>query len=172
MDVQKAKIICNEMLVESRGYILMDKDKNIYAKHGKDFIMVFYIDNEKLNIKHTKDFIATSMENDISHMIIVYQTITSSAKKLLYDIHHIQTEFFSIQELQFNITKHEYVPKHEKLSDEDATRFIKKFGYKLPVILDTDPIARHYHFKQDDIIKLYRKNNEISYRICKRHFIK
>lgn len=165
MDFKKAKYVCDEMLTKGRGYTKTDETNHIYTK-GNEMIIVFYMDIPKLNIKHTKDFISISMEHNINHIIIVYYGITSSAKKLLMDLHNIQTEFFSISELQFNITNHAYVPKHERLSEQDATAFKQKYGTKLPIILQNDPISKYYNFKSNDIIKVYRKDNEISYRIC------
>lgn len=153
------------MLTDGRGYILYDENENIYTKEETSLI-VFYVDIDKLNIKHTKEFISIAMEQDINHIILVYKNITSSAKKLLMDLHNLTTEFFSISELQFNITQHEYVPKHEKLSDEDAQQFINKYGTQLPIIYSSDPVSKYYHFKNNDIIKIYRKDNEISFRIC------
>tara|TARA_B100000902_G_C26776601_1_gene653012 strand:+ start:18 stop:518 length:501 start_codon:yes stop_codon:yes gene_type:complete len=162
MDFKKAQYVCDEMLTKGRGYVKTD---DIYTKDD-DIIIVFYMDIPKLNIKHTKDFISISMEQNIHHMIIVYYSITSSAKKLLMELHNIQTEFFAISELQFNITNHAYVPKHERLSEQDAIAFKQKYGTKLPIILKNDPISKYYNFQSNDIIKVYRKDNEISYRIC------
>jgi len=64
----------------------------------------------------------------------------------------------------FNITHHEYVPKHILLSKEEEDEVLEKYNTsknKLPKILRTDPIARYYGMKNDQICKIIRKSPEV-----------
>jgi DNA-directed RNA polymerase subunit H (RpoH/RPB5) len=80
-----------------------------------------------------------------------------------------QLQYFHTQQLMFNPTKHEYVPKHTKLTEEESIEFMKKYMIRsklhMPVILHTDPVAKWLGLKQGDIIKIdrYNENSGISY---------
>ena len=83
-------------------------------------------------------------------------------------------ELFSVDELQFNITKHRLVPLHQKLNEEESKSFKEKYGLKYQAILTSDPISRFYNYKRGDIIRILRirKTNDknqyiIAYRIVK-----
>ena len=62
------------------------------------------------------------------------------------------------KQLQINPTKHEYVPKHTKLSIKEGEQLLKKYSlaskYQLPLLLKDDVIARYYNYKYGDIIKI------------------
>ena len=79
-------------------------------------------------------------------------------------------ELFEENELQYNITKHYLVPKHELLFEKGskgAKEFKEKYSDKFPIILKTDPISRFYGFNKGDIIKVTRKGDVVMYRIVK-----
>ena len=69
--------------------------------------------------------------------------------------------------MYYNVTEHRLYNKHERLDKTEAETFIKQFGKEIPFILKTDMICRYFDFKKGDIIKIYRKNGYISYRIVK-----
>ena len=76
--------------------------------------------------------------------------------------------------LIFNITHHEYVPKHTILSKEEEDEVLQKYNLtknKLPKILKSDPVARYYGMKNDQICKILRKSPEVGeaiyYRLVK-----
>ena len=80
---------------------------------------------------------------------------------------NITFELFSLDNLQYNITKHRYVRPHIKLTKSEQEEFRQKMGTDIPLLLKTDPICRFYNFEKGDIIKIIRKDNFISYRIVK-----
>jgi len=82
-------------------------------------------------------------------------------------------QYFHIKNLLFNPTKHFLVPKHIKLSPEEATEVMDKYLVKknqMPYILHTDVIAKWLGLKHGDIVKIERlnENSGISYyyRVC------
>ena len=85
---------------------------------------------------------------------------------------HLQ--YFSSQQLMFNPTKHEYVPKHTKLTEEEAKEFMKEYLARskmhMHVILQNDPIAKWIGLKHGDIVRIDRYNENsgesFSYRSC------
>ncbi len=60
-----------------------------------------------------------------------------------------------------DISKHEYVPKHVKLSDSEAERLLSNHNIskkQLPRILKSDPAIAHLDLKSGDIVKIIRKS--------------
>lgn len=83
-------------------------------------------------------------------------------------------QFFQLNELQFNPTKHQLVPPHRKLNPEEATtimnRYLIKSKLQMPIILKTDVIAKWHGLKQGDIVEIIRYNENSGksyyYRCC------
>ena len=62
---------------------------------------------------------------------------------------------------EFDITKHDIVPKHELLNEKEKEEVLKKFGIvlrQLPRILDTDPMVKIVNGKIGDVVKITRKS--------------
>ena len=124
-------------------------------------------------------------ELNISHSLIVNKGgVTPPAKKIVECSHDIKLELFSHEELQTNITEHRLQPIFERLSDEDADEFKKKYrsvttknedgevvktfgSPKISIMLHTEPVARFYGYNRGDIIRIYRKTGYITYRIVR-----
>jgi DNA-directed RNA polymerase subunit H (RpoH/RPB5) len=83
-------------------------------------------------------------------------------------------QFFQINELQFNPTKHQLVPPHRKLNAEETTEIMNKYLVKsklqLPLILKTDRIAKWLGLKQGEVVEIIRYNENSGksyyYRCC------
>lgn len=151
-----------------RGYTITDEkpSKILFTDSNNKIIICFICDLPKLNIDSVKEYLKILEDNNISHCIIIYQeTITASSNKVIENYFDKEIETFCVKELQSNITKHCLYSVHEKLIDDKEIK--KKFGKKFPILLRTDPVAKFFNFKKDDIIKITRKNNFISYRMVK-----
>ena len=62
---------------------------------------------------------------------------------------------------KFSVLDHVLVPKHEKLSPEEAYKVLKELGIKpeqLPIIKYDDPVAKELGLKPGDIVKIVRKS--------------
>ncbi len=60
-----------------------------------------------------------------------------------------------------NILEHELVPKHEKLTPQEAVQLLKQLGIKpaqLPWITIDDPVVKALKAKPGDIIRIIRKS--------------
>jgi DNA-directed RNA polymerase I, II, and III subunit RPABC1 len=83
-------------------------------------------------------------------------------------------QYFQLNELQFNPTKHQLVPPHRKLTTEEATEVMNKYLVKnklqMPIILRTDVIAKWLGLKQGEIVEILRFNENSGksyyYRCC------
>lgn len=81
---------------------------------------------------------------------------------------------YEIKHLLFNILEHSYVPKHEKLSNEEKKQLYKSKNIKnddqMPEISVFDPMAKVMLLRPGEVCKIYRYNKisfeDIYYRIC------
>jgi len=83
-------------------------------------------------------------------------------------------QYFQINQLLFNPTKHKLVPKHRKLTTEEANAIMEKYMIKnklqMPMILHNDVIAKWLGLKQGEIVEITRYNENSGksfyYRCC------
>jgi DNA-directed RNA polymerase subunit H (RpoH/RPB5) len=81
---------------------------------------------------------------------------------------------FTLDQLQFNILNHQYVPQHEVLSKSETERVLKRFNItdidQLPNISRYDPVAQAIGIRPGQVCKITRpsKTSITSeyYRIC------
>jgi DNA-directed RNA polymerase I, II, and III subunit RPABC1 len=171
--MEKAYEICIEM-IEQRGYKIVDSDNEriLAVKADNSQMCVFVVPSHKFNVETIQEYISMMKKMNLSHCIIVIKdNATPIAKKIIDESPDLDIELFYVDELQYNITKHYLVPKHElayKKGTADYTAFKKKFmADNFPVILKSDVVARFYAFQKGDIIKITRPNGLITYRIVK-----
>lgn len=141
-------------------------------------ILIFFPDEEKLKINMLREMITYTERVKCVHIIIVYiQSITSFAKNQLGTIvseKNIRIEQFSIEELQFNPTKHDLVPKHIILSKQEKDEVMRRercIPDDFPIIKTCDPIARYIGAKPNQLIAIEKiipgGKRSTHYRICK-----
>jgi DNA-directed RNA polymerase subunit H (RpoH/RPB5) len=83
-------------------------------------------------------------------------------------------QYFQIKQLMFNPTKHEYVPPHIKLAENEVADFMKKYMIRSKLDMSRinpfDPIAKWLGLKHGDIVKIIRYNENSGesfyYRSC------
>lgn len=112
---------------------------------------------EKYNNKKN---IILIFNNDIISAPILQQL--SKYDKMLQKNNGI-LQYFYCKQLLFNPTKHEYVPKHTKITSQDdinliLEKYLVKSKLQLPYILNSDIIAKWLGLKQGDIVKIDRYN--------------
>lgn len=160
-----------------------DNEKIITTNEKKECIISYKTPISKFNVDRFKEYISKleqlneeNKNRKYNHIILIYtDCITPTGKRMIIESIDIIFELFSIDELQFNITKHRLTPLHQKLNENDSKLFKEKYGLKYQVILTSDPIARFYNYKRGDIIRIFRpvktntddKKYSIAYRIVK-----
>jgi len=111
-------------------------------------------------IKKTLD-IDTENLGDLKLIILIVNSQLNNAeqKKLEADL-KVDYQIFQLRELQFNISHHRLVPKHELMTDEaEITKVLDRYQVKknqLPLILKSDPMARYLNAKVGNLIKVTR----------------
>lgn len=166
---------CVEML-NQRGYEIIEEEEDRITAIKQDgcHICVFITNMPKLDVNRIKEYVALMNELGIDHSIIVYGVdITPYARKVVETSKEIKIELFPEKNLKYNVTKHKLVPQHERLSEDDANEFKKKYGIKFGGLLLTDPVSRFYGYERGDVIKITRvekkdkKSFYITYRIVR-----
>lgn len=74
----------------------------------------------------------------------------------------------------FDVMKHELVPRHEVLSDEDARAVLEKYAVtpdQLPKVFAHDAVARAIRAKPGQIIKVKRKSPTSGEHVAYRYVI-
>ncbi len=102
------------------------------------------------------------------------ETLIETVREL-WTQENIYLSLINIKRLQFNILKHELVPKHSVLTKDEEAEFKKKFNIldntSIPDISYFSPVSIVMGFRPDDIIKIERKSRTAVtsdyYRICK-----
>ena len=167
-----------EMLTD-RGYdssTFTWYDNRLSIEHNSKKTYAYLLIDTKIGINNIKHIRSDAEENNVKHVILIYSNnITSHAKQQLDTMVHdgYSIEIFKDKELYFNITKHELVPKHELLTDEEKINLLKSLNVKsnnLPFIKQTDPVAKYMGLKKGNVVKIYRTSeiseSSIYYRIC------
>lgn len=158
-----------------------NKNINIFIDSNNDKLgkVYVYFQNKSLAKSELKNILAKLIEeyeDDNIKLIILLKedrglsTITKEINKDEYK----NVEVFMNKYMMFNITHHQLVPKHIILNESEEQELLTKFSTtknKLPKILKTDPIAKYYGMKPNQICKIIRKSPEVGeafyYRICK-----
>ena len=115
-------------------------------------------------IKKTDDIIIIYNKNHLESL---------SSLKRLFQYQNINTKILSLDFLQFNVSNHIFVPKHEKITKIEVENLKKEYRLKslrqLPFIFISDPQSKYHGFRIGDVVKITRvsKTNfkSISYRL-------
>lgn len=175
----KYKITFNEF-----NYYLDKNNIDIFATGNENNIYVyFYNDNKnfgKNEFKNTVSKIREEIDNNVNIIIIIKEKENSSVKKEIILPIYKNVEIFTYKQLTFNITKHDIVPKHILLKNnnidknEEIENIINMYSTplsKFPKISIDDPISKYFGAKQGDLFKIYRKSysvgESIAYRLVK-----
>lgn len=192
-----ARLTVIEML-EDRGYIVpkeykeVDLDTYRYLYNNKNidmFVDKHKTEDKKIYVKCTFSNLKPSIIKDYIHEIeetyihnpedkllfILNDKPNNSILKIPLDPEYNRVEINWIDNLQFNITKHRLVPKHELLEQTDLEILMEKYQItnltQFPVILKTDAIIKYYDFKPGNVCKITRPSptslNHVYYRYIK-----
>jgi DNA-directed RNA polymerase subunit H (RpoH/RPB5) len=156
--------------ISDKELTVMSKKFNIFSLEvSQNFKIIYYLNN-KFKINDLKKFI----EDNDKIIIVFKEKINNLNIKNLKELNVIGLETFTIKELLFNISKHELVPKHEIIKEDEVKEMMNIYQIKqksqLPIILRTDPMAKYLDVKSGDVVKVTRispsAGETIVYRYC------
>jgi len=82
-----------------------------------------------------------------------------------------RVEVFLRSELVVNITRHELVPKHVVMTDQDKKTLLKRYHLQekhLPRIQKSDPISRYFGLQHRQVLKIIRPSETAGYYVTYR----
>lgn len=164
-------------MLEARGYIVDEEklteidDKDIlmvFKNKKKESILIIWHIRSDVCVEDMKECHRQLRENNVRNAIIIKTGKLTPAANNINDISiDYKIQIFDIEELKINITKHNFVPKHELLSLSQQKELLESYKVEkkqLPKISYNDPIVKFYGWKRGSIVRIIRKNGEIYYR--------
>lgn len=133
---------------------------------------IMFVLSSKFRLADVKKFLEDDEFEYI--MLITKEKISSINLRAIAEMRR-NIQAYELRELQFNITKHMLVPKHELITDEHAIQdLVKSHNLKsrsqFPVILKSDPIARYMNARTGNVMKITRwsptSGETVVYRCC------
>ncbi|EGP86494.1 uncharacterized protein MYCGRDRAFT_43980, partial [Zymoseptoria tritici IPO323] len=125
-------------------------------------IHVEFSNESNIGIKHIKNFAQLLSEKNYYTGIFVTQVApTSAALKIIPSVLPTVMEIFREEDLLVNISKHDLVPKHILLSQEEKRGLLERYRLKetqLPRIRVDDPMARYLGLRRSQVVKIIRKS--------------
>tara|TARA_B110000971_G_scaffold35732_2_gene33901 strand:+ start:641 stop:1195 length:555 start_codon:yes stop_codon:yes gene_type:complete len=148
----------------------MVKTNPIFSIKVNDELRLIYYLALKFKIADLKKFIS----EDEKVIIIFKEKINNLNIKNIKESTTAGLEIFNLKELLYNISKHELVPKHEIIGEDELSSLLDIYKIKqksqLPILLRTDPMARYLDVKAGEIVKITRASptagETIVYRYC------
>ncbi|PHJ17398.1 dna-directed rna polymerase [Cystoisospora suis] len=181
----RARKTCCDML-QDRGYLVPAQEKTetwneflqrfqenecnrsrmlLVASHKADpenkLIVYFADETKKTGVKPIRELTERMEERNIQRAILVTQNIlTAFARDAINEAapRHI-IENFMESELLVNITKHELVPQHVPLTNDEKQNLLARYRVKevqLPRIQSADPVARYFGLSRGQVVKIIR----------------
>lgn len=146
-------------------------------------IHVKYVLNSKIRMSNIQQLIINMKEDVLEEddeLIIITKDKLSNESNLdsvfetLLNIDKMFIQVFWIDTLIINITKHELVPKHRILSQNEKEKLLERYSItsynQLPIILKTDAVAKYYGMRRGDVVEIKRPSETageyINYRYC------
>jgi DNA-directed RNA polymerase subunit H (RpoH/RPB5) len=154
---------------------VLSKKKTVYVKYHL---------GKTLRIENIQDYVDDlfNIEQILNKktdtlIIILKQDMNQTLMNILnefWDRHGIFIILFSLERLQFNILEHQYVPKHDILTEDERKEMFKRYNIldvkNLPDISRFDPVAQAIGMRPGEICRIERpsKTSVISnyYRYC------
>jgi len=158
------------------------KNIDIFIDSGSEELgkIYVYFHNEnkslsKVELKNKINKLIEQYEDEkLKIIILLKEKGIGSILKEVNKNEYKNIEIFLNKNMIFNITHHQLVPKHILLNDEEINVLLEKYSTtsnKLPKLLRSDPIAKYYGMKPNQVCKIIRKSPEVGnypyYRLVK-----
>jgi DNA-directed RNA polymerases I, II, and III subunit RPABC1 len=151
-------------------------NENIFQIPVNNSMKIIYYMNSKFKVQDLRKYIHPIDNENIQEILLVFrEKINNFNAKNIEEFDNMHLQVFLIKELLFNVSKHNLVPKHEVIRDQDEiNKLIQKFNLKsklqFPAILKTDPMAKYLNIYSGQLVKITRVSpsagESIMYRCC------
>ena len=132
------------------------KNYNTEIKNKKVHIKIF---NYKISSVSEKSPIGEFIKKyNKEYKFAIVQDITSRTQETI-NSYDTPIEIFKFNKLQFDITEHMLVPKHEVLTKEEGENVLESYRARkrdMPLIRTNEDVAKYYNMKPGEITRIYR----------------
>jgi len=150
-------------------HMINDSDTNIdivcnnHTSNTNTVLYIKFILGLRIKPSTIKDIYEEILGNlnesdEMELMIVLKGKPNNSILKLQKDKTYVNIQIYWCKQLQFNVTKHEYVPTHRRLTNEESAEIMKTYSitnkYQFPILLRDDIVSKYYNYKQGDIIEI------------------
>lgn len=90
--------------------------------------------------------------------------ICNKKRKFRYSIEELGIEAHICKELEVQLITHKFFTKMERLVGRELDKMKRHKPY-LPILLKTDPMVKVYGFSLGDVVKIYRNDGTIFFRV-------
>jgi len=158
-----------DTMLKNRGYkkldtTLLPSDPTLVAvwKEPNDAIMVVFdlttgLKADQVSVKEMRHCHSYLESNAITHCLMISKSgLNHYTIKEVKSLEHLHVETFLAADLQMNITDTCLYQPHRKLSDEEASAIIKRYGgvEKLWRIQVNDRVVKYFGWRVGDIIEI------------------
>lgn len=131
------------------------------CQNNDQLVGIHFIDDDKIGKSSIERVIEYYKNLNINHIILVVSVKMSSACSNIVNTNQMKIEIFKDEELMFNITKHELVPKHRIISEDEKQQLFVKLkisAEQMPKILKRDPVCRYLGAESGDVVEILRNS--------------
>ena len=152
----------------------LEHANNIFSiKLPKIDTIIIYVLSVKQRINDIKRFVEENNDKEGTSYILIVNEKLNAADQVKLNAYDFQ--IYNLSTLQYNISKHELVPKHELIKDvKEIQNIMEQYQLRsvnqFPYILRTDPMAKYLNAKVGNLMKVTRVSpscgTNIVYRYC------
>ena len=115
-----------------------------------------------------------AQRRDKAIIIVTEKPATFNVRSVL-DNYGMNAEIFTLAELQFNVSRHQLVPTHSRMTDLEVKALMETFMLPskscLPSISVADPMAKYLGIRIGDVVKITRPSQSAGETVYYRHCI-
>lgn len=138
-------------------------------------LIIHFPEEPKLSVKTVKALFDTARTRQCTNIVVVMQEgVSPQVAEMIRQEGALTCEVFKEEEVIFNVTKHELVPKHRLMSTAEKILFLDRMKLSeinIPQIDISDPVSKYYGAKKGDLFCIERKSEitgtSLYYRIVK-----
>lgn len=162
----------------SKSISEIKQQMTLEAKGSRGIVLVYWPESPKLTSHECTNLVFMMRTRNIDHAIVIIEdSVTHHTKNTLRmgKQDGLLIEVFTLQEMQFNVSHHKWVPKHQICSPEEKKKIMKTYAadrHQIPNIKTSDAMARYLGIRKGQMVRIIRDSDvmegekTISYRLA------
>jgi len=161
--------------IEEFNIMFSKNELSILIEDTDTYYIHFHKGVKNFSKKDLTTLTANVFSDISSETSLVIVSTNKLNKTLMKEINTLpNSEVFVLNELYFNITKHDLIPDMRLLKKEESDTLMSKFedGFtpkQFKKILVSDPISKYYGAKREDVFEITRINKTIGIQLDYRY---